>query len=396
MTTGKISSSRREIVAALTIGSAALLMPGLQPMLLGELVAQKRISLAGVGLVAMGEIVALGLGVILGNSLLSPRRLSKTAVIAALLAALFDLLTMRLDGDTAFAVVRALCGLSEGVLVWVTTCVILRSAAPARLAGIYLVVQTLAQAAVAAVLAWTVIPRAGWPGGFAALAGLSAASSILAPALRPRMPELVAAESGRPPLSAAAIFTFLVVFAQMSAIGSLWAYLDPLGRGAGLDGESVRMLVSVVLLLQVAGGSAGAIVVRRANAVPVLTAASLLQATIAFSVYALAGPAVMRFAVSCAVFGFVWLFLMPFQVRLALDADPAGRVAMWVPALQLLGVAFGPLLASFFAAGEDARPVALVCGGFALAAVCLLLAGRRRFGADRRENESLMRRGGTI
>jgi NADP-dependent 3-hydroxy acid dehydrogenase YdfG len=114
--------------------------------------------------------------------------------------------------------------------------------------------------------------------------------------------------------------------------------------------------------------------------VATLVACSLLQAGIALAIFAIGGPAMTRFAVLSAGFGFVWLFLMPFHIRLAFQADQAGRVAVLVPALQLLGVAFGPLLASFFVNGDDAKPVPVVCASFAIGAVCLLLFGRRRFG----------------
>jgi MYXO-CTERM domain-containing protein len=95
-------------------------------------------------------------------------------------------------------------------------------------------------------------------------------------------------------------------------------------------------------------------------------------------------PPAALFCALCGSFGFVWLFLMPFQVRLALSADPAGRVAVLVPAVQLLGVAVGPLLASLlFVTDDDARPVPLVCAGFALAALGLLLLGRGRFDTEK-------------
>jgi len=142
-----------QVASALAIGTLALLMIGLQPILLGELVEQKRITLEGVGIVAMGEIVTVGLGVILGDALLSLSQLRLITVLAALFTAVLDVATGQASGDTGFAVVRALAGLSEGVLVWVTTCVIVRSATPDRLASIFLVVQTLTQAALAAVLA---------------------------------------------------------------------------------------------------------------------------------------------------------------------------------------------------------------------------------------------------
>lgn len=372
--------TRRQTIAALVLGSVALLILGLQPLLLGELVAHHRVTLAGVGLVAMGEIITLGLGVIAGNSLLPPARLAAVTVSAGLLLALIDLLTLRLSGDAAFVLVRAIAGLVEGVLVWVTTSVIVRARAPDRLVAIYLVTQTLAQATIAALLAAVVIPRLGWQGGFAVLAALSAALVALAPAL-PGLPRLAPEGSGLPPRSAATIVTFLVILAQMATIGALWAYLDPLGRAAGLSAAQVGALISAVLLLQVAGGSTAALVVRRLNARVVLIGASLLIGGLAWGLHG--PPSTTTFCVLSAAFGFVWMFLMPFQVRLAFDADAAGRVAVLVPALQLLGTALGPLCASIFLVSQDdAHSVPGVCAGFAFVALCLLIAGRGCFGTQ--------------
>lgn len=369
--------SRRQTVAALAVGSVALLILGLQPLLLGELVARKHISLGGVGLVAMGEIIALGIGVILANTLLSPTRLAAVATVSAALLAILNLLSMRLDGDLQFLLVRTLAGLVAGVLVWVATSVIVRTAAPDRLSAVFLVCQTLAQASVAAFLATAIVPKMGWPGGFAVLAVLSAAVTLLAPALRPGLTTLTSSGSGLPPRSAATVLTFGIVLTQMGAIGSLWAYLDPLGREIGLTGTQVGTLISAVLVLQVMGGSTAAWVVRRLGAPAILSGGSVVLGSLALGLHF--QPPVLVFCVVCGAFGFVWLFLMPFQIRLALAADPAGRVAVLVPALQLLGSALGPLVTSAFVTDDNARPVPLVCAGFALVALCLLVVGRSRF-----------------
>jgi len=382
MTTTPSPFTARQTTAALAIGTLALLMIGLQPILLGELVAQKRITLEGVGIVAMGEIVALGLGVILGDALLPLTRLRGITVIAAVLIAVLDMATARLAGDAPFAAVRAAAGVVEGVLVWVTTCVIVRSPMPDRLASIFLVAQTLAQAAVAAVLALLVIPRGGWPAGFVALAVLSLLPLLLAGALPPRVPPLVASGSQRPPLTMATVLTLAVVFLQMAAIGSLWAFLEPLGRDAGFDGEAAQTVISGVLVMQVIGGVCAALVVRRWLAGPTLLAASVLLMAVALAIHLLAAPATMRFALLCAAFGFAWLFLMPFHIRLAFRADAAGRVAVLVPAMQLMGSAFGPLVASLIVTGDDARPVPLVCASFAVLGAVALLA--LRFSAEPR------------
>ena len=174
---------RSDVVAALAVGSIGLLMLGAQPVVLGELVERKVISLEGVGIVAMGEIIAIGVGVALGDALLATTRMRFVAIVAALMTALFDFGSLALSSDIAFVVERAFAGVSEGVLMWATTCVIVRSSAPERLAGAFLVTQTLAQAAVAALLATVIVPLFGWQGAFAALGILSAAAALVAPLL---------------------------------------------------------------------------------------------------------------------------------------------------------------------------------------------------------------------
>lgn len=368
-----------QVIASLALGSVALLILGLQPLLLGELVARHSVTLEGVGLVAMGEIIALGGGVILGNARLSPARLPGITAVAAVLLAMLDLLTTRLAGDVAFALVRGFAGLVEGALVWVTTSVIVRTRAPERLAAVFLVAQTLSQAAVAAFLAGVIIPNGGWRGGFVVLAVLSGALLALSPALRPGVPQLDAEGSGLPPRTAATVITFAVIVMQMATIGALWAYLDPLGRNAGLSGAQVGALISAVLVLQVLGGSTAALVVRRLGPRRVLIGASALLAGLCLGLHG-APPAVL-FCVLSGAFGFVWMFMMPFQVRLAFAADATGRVAVLVPALQLLGVAFGPLLAAtLFVTHDDASSVPWVCTGLALCALCLLASRLGRFG----------------
>ena len=59
-----------EIVSALATGTIALLVIGVQLILLGEMVEVRNATLEGVGMIAMSEIVALGLGVVLCDALL--------------------------------------------------------------------------------------------------------------------------------------------------------------------------------------------------------------------------------------------------------------------------------------------------------------------------------------
>ena len=364
------------LAAALAVGTIAVLMIGVQPILLGALVEANQVSLEGVGLVAMGEIVALGLGVLLGDAVLPAARLKLVTLIAALLAAALDGLTTTVGDDGQMLAVRAAAGLAEGVLVWGTTGVVVRSANPARVSGVFFVLQTLAQAALGVVLANLVIPRSGWQGGFAVLALLSLLPCVLAFVQPARLAPLppAALESFR--WSARTMLPLVVVFLQLATLGAFWAYLEPLGKAAGLQAQAAQTLVAGVLAMQVVGGSIAAVAVRRLPVVPTLVASSAALAAIMLAVHGLPAGSTSRFSLGCAVFGFVWLFMLPFHIGLAFRVDASGRLAGLVPAAQLLGSAFGPLTASFMVTGDDASAVPLLSAGFALAAaVCL--AGTR-------------------
>jgi len=331
-----------QVSAALGIGTIAVLMVGVQPILLGELVEARQVSLEGVGIVAMAEIIMLGLGVVLGDALLSGAWLRLVTVAAALGTACLDLLTLQATGDAAMTGVRAAAGLVEGLLIWGTTGVVVRTANPARVGGVFFITQTLAQALLSAVLANVIIPHRGWQGGFVAL-GLLALLPCLLAFLQPRRlsPLAPPAVSGFR-WSVATLLPLSIVFLQLATLGSFWAYLEPLGKAAGFDARAAQTLLAVVTI----------------------------------SIHQLPGGSTQNFALACALFGFVWLFMLPFHIGLAFRADPSGRLAGLVPAAQLLGSAFGPLTASFIVEGENVAAVPLLSAGFAIAGAVLVLVAQ--------------------
>ncbi|WP_057678606.1 MFS transporter, partial [Xanthomonas phaseoli] len=326
----------------MSIGSIALLILGVQPILLGTLVEQKLITLSGVGIVAMGEIVALGLGVALGDALLPHRWQRQVAVLATLVAALLDLATTQAVGDTAFVLVRAAAGLAEGLLLWVATLTIVRAAKPDRVTAVFMLTQAVAQIALANLLALWVLPSTGWKGGFVALGAVTLCAALLAPLLPARLSAVSAtAPARRVRWSPTTLLPLLIAFAQMAATGALWAYLEPLGLRAGLDARAVQAHTSLVLAMQIVGALAAIWWVRRLGHARTLVVGSLVLAAVAASMARAAPAGTAAFTVACVGLGLVWMFLMPFHVGLAFGADAHGRVAVLVPAVQLLGSAAG-------------------------------------------------------
>ena len=78
------------------------------------------------------------------------------------------------------------------------------------------------------------------------------------------------------------------------------------------------------------------------------------------------------FIAASALFGFVLLFIGPFFVPMAIEADPSRRTAVQVGAAQLFGGALGPLLAALSVSDSNSRGVLLLGGGLVVSGVTLV------------------------
>jgi hypothetical protein len=206
----------------LFVGTIGILIPGVQPVVLAALLAERHITLTQLGHAASVELLSMGLAAAFAAAFLPPRRLPAIALITSLALAGGNWLTPLATGEMVTAV-RALTGFTGGVLIWVVACMIARSAAPDRWAGIYLTVQTLTQLLFVAAMSLWAEPRWGAQGDFALLAfgGLaSGAASLLLPRAFVPLPKTGHSAAGGlpPPLGVAGlVVNFLLM---MSAFGS--------------------------------------------------------------------------------------------------------------------------------------------------------------------------------
>ena len=362
-----------EVATSLAIGSAPLLILGVQPIVLGELVSSGHVDLDGVGLIAMAEIIAIGLGVGIAGSIFGHNRFRLVAVFASLIIVGANLASTQSGGFGDLLIARLIAGLASGVLVWITTSLIVRVRNPERTAGIFLTVQTLAQAIVAAFLALLIVPGGSWAWSFSTLAAVVAVTSLFIAFLPAKMQPLTEDDSPQPPLTLGVILASLVVMFQMAVVGSLWTFIEPISVAAGLETQTVQLVISFTLIMQAIGGAVSAVVAPRLEPRTVLILGGSVQCAIAYYLGHYLSDDLTVFVAVCAVFGFMWLFMMPFHVRLAFWVEPTGRFALFGPSLQLLGSALGPLVASMMVGADDASPAAMVSAAFAALSVGLLL-----------------------
>lgn len=374
--------SGREIAAALAFGVAGIMIPGLQPLLLGALLEGGRLSAMQLGLVATAELLAMGAAAVLAGVLLKPERLRLIAVISCLLLAAINALTTRLSGADLIWV-RAAAGLPSGVLIWIALSMIARSPLPERWAGIYLTVQTLTQLLWVTMLTALVMPHMGVDGGFLSLSLLCIAATLAAAALPGRYAALPGGTENSPSAglpNPRGWIALAAAFLYLAAIGAVWVYAEPLSHQAGHTPTIIGAAVAISLACQVAGGLLATLVAGRVRWNHMLILCGLANLGVLAGLAWLPSAALFLFLLG--LFGFLWLFALPFLVPMAIEADPTRRAAVLLGGAQLLGASLGPLFASLLVSDADVR-AALSLGASALGLFLIITAGLHRIGRRR-------------
>jgi hypothetical protein len=359
--------------AAIGVGINSLLVLGVLPDLLGALVDEHRLSADGIGLAAGLEVLVMGVSTALVGALLKPRRLRLIGSLASVFLAVIDLLTTQARGETVF-LFRAGAGAAEGILLWITVSMIVRTGTPERWAGVFFTAQTLAQLVLALALALAIMPRWGADGGFVALAFASVLGLVpafLGPAKFAPLP-LAPGQGGAPPARGwAALVATLVYVAAGGAVG---VYLQPLAHQAGLSADVARTALWTSLAAQVAGGGVATLLAGRVRYFSMFVVVSAVYLSV-WAVLGLKSPAWV-FIGANVLAGFAGLFLAPFVVPFTIEADPSRRAAMQTGAAQLLGGALGPLLAALVVSDRDVHGALWLGGGLLLAGLAGVAALR--------------------
>ena len=369
-----------QLASALWIGSVGLLILGLQPVLLGALYTEGHVSGDELALVATAEMIAIAIGSAVVAMLLSAHNMRWKSAALLILLALANVWTAYAVSAGMLISARAVAGLAEGGLVAVATELIARSRRAERIGGYFVTMQTLAQCVLALLLALYVIPAAGSAGGFIVLAVVCVASLAIAFIVPGDYAELPKDENLANVLTVPSLTALLSVFCYFMFFGAIWAFLEPLGAQYGIDGRTVGLIVSASLAVQVLGAMTATAFEARIDYRLAIVAIGVIA--VACSAVLASGPGMTVFWVAALVMGFILLFIVPYQIRLAITADETRTSVLLVPAAQLFGLAIGPIAASLLIDGKDFRPVPEFAAASAAASVVFLglfvLVVRRR------------------
>ena len=283
------------------------------------------------------------------------------------------------DGAALFGA-RIVAGLGEGVLIWIAIGFIIRTTSPERWSGVYLAVQTLAQFALATVIG---LLAAGSGRGFAILGIATLAGLLIVPWMARDYAPIVAGEEATGPPPPRGIAALAGVTLYLAFIVAVWVYLEPLGLERGIAPSTIHVIAPLSLAMQVLGAGAATLLAGRLPARTTIAVVGLVN--LALLAVMAAPPSSSVFIAATAAFGFLWLFVMPFQIPVAIAADPSRRAALLIGGAQLIGSSLGPFFAGMLVYENSVTPVLWFGTACIVAGVAALLGAGTASHASLRE-----------
>ncbi len=367
------------ISACMVVGTVALMILGVQPVLLGALTQAHRVTDAQLGPLATIEVLALALGSAIGPSVLRTGAMRLKTGILSLLLAGANLAIYGVHSVLMLDLLRGAAGLIEGLMMGATIVITIQNREPDRLNAIFLALSALPQAAMAYLLPVWIVPQYGANGGFTVLAVLSVISAGSCLFLVDRVPAPAPENTGASVWTGPIFLALAAVGLQNAAIGGAWDYMQLLADQHHFPPQMAGIAVSGGLIFQVCGAFAVAAWGGRFSFRGALILGTLCQTGVIAALAVAQTP--IFYVVPALTFGLFWLAMSPFQVRLLIDIDTTRSAALLLTAVSLVGLSIGPTISAIGVHGENVTgafwiAAGLMAAAFALYALISIRAGR--------------------
>lgn len=369
---GRRASDRAWGVAYFAVSLPGIGLVNALPFLTGALIDGRGFSAPQAGLLVSAELIVAAVVAFACSSLRPGISLRALALTGCLCFALGNLVSMG-AGSALLLTGRALAGLGGGMAIAAGGRTIARCGAPAMVAAC----ATVALSGVAAIVAFgcgLLVLKSGYAGAVALLAvlGLMAAPlTVFIPAGSPLGDSSASAGRARDldKLSAAALL--LCPGLMFVASGSLWSFVERLGRHAGLSGEAIAQVTAATAF---AGVAAALLSVLSAKFITDRAAATLGVLFCGASVTMLAAAdAPLSYGLGLTLVSFAFVYVVPFLTSIAARLDPSGWLSSGVLASLPLAGSVGPLIGGLLLARESYGALPWFVAGLSVLALGALL-----------------------
>lgn len=338
-----------------------------------------------------GAIVSIELGCVALTSLLAGGWLSRAdthriALLACLFTALINLAcALPIENIAILIVLRALAGIGSGLAFAISCIWTARSAQPARVYGIGILLVSIVTAA--AMLPLSSAAERWGPQAVFPLIGLILICATLAllwvrPAEQPGI-DPAHHSSAAAVTQISRIGLYAAVILSNMALSIIWQFAERLGRQYGFSAIDIGVVLSFSVAAGIGGSMIAALVGDRwGYARPLLSGIALSAFC---GVLVSVQPDYMGYAIAVALSQVGFLFIMPFLIGFGSWLDMSGKRAAVAGGLALTASAISPIVGGTIVDLLSARASGWACAIFALMAMIALMPITLSERAHRRE-----------
>lgn len=313
------------------------------PLLIGIFVDVFGLSESSASTLGAVEILAIALSAMVVSAHIGRWNAQKTALVATAVLMGTQLLTAFVDRYLYLAVIRGVAGISSGLLLALVNSHIARTENPERLYG-----STLALVSLGFALLLFALPYLYGIYGLKGLFGTLAMISLLALSLSHALPQAMGASLTPSGTSVSAIdyqrvlLFFAIISAMYTVMGGTWAFAERVASNIGIDRKTVGLLLGLSTVAGIFGAATAARLSEKRNrrwptVVGFLVSGiSCLLMTGINNIYI--------FSLGTLIYGFVYMFTVPYVLGIGAALDSQGRVAAATNGYLLVPYAFGPAI----------------------------------------------------
>jgi len=334
--------------AAILLGTIGVLGFIVQPGLVQGFVTELGVDAALANDLAFREMLGIAIATILATLVGERVSWRVQTALALAVASLGNILSALAPGLEMLFLARLLAGLGAGFVISISFTVIGTGARPERGLGLYLV-SLLTYGAIGLwvmpyVLAVFGLQAIFWAWAFASALAIFAAFSLPA-RRRSHDPGAALHTATVRDAPAIIILAFLLgVFVYNTSVSIAWANLFLIGLDAKIAEQDVANALLICQFTAIAGALAAVSLAEKFSSIVPIVIGTLGGAAVLAMV--LGAPSFALFLATVILFNTIWNFAMPFILGLAPSLTATGQLMSVAVAVQMAGLASGPLLAS--------------------------------------------------
>lgn len=322
------------------------------------------------GFVSSANLYGAAVGALLAVFVVKHIDWKKWAYLLLMVIISIDFLSIYLTSSTTLVIVRALHGITGGLLVGIGFAVISRTLNPDKTFGYLLLIQW-GLGGLGLMYLPGLVPEFGTTALFMSLISFTLISLLMLPWL-PDYPIAKIdpkAELPAPVRRKPLIFNLLAIFLFQAANMGLFAYVIGLGKAEGLTMEFMSPALASASWVALLGSFLVIIIGTRFGRTQPLIFAILLTAicswVLIYSEYK------MVYLLANILIGVTWAFVLPYLFGICSELDKAGQLAALGGFASKMGLASGPMVAALFLTHDNYESVIYLATLFLVIATIL-------------------------